>query len=56
VVMFTTTVILLLNLVVDLVYSMVDPRIATGEVRVSRAGRGRVREAAVAARTAAPTA
>jgi peptide/nickel transport system permease protein len=56
VVMFTTTVILVLNLIVDLVYSMIDPRIGTTESRAARAGRARVREAAVATRTAAPTA
>jgi peptide/nickel transport system permease protein len=56
VVMFTTTAILLLNLVVDLVYSAIDPRIGTAEARASRVARARVREAAVATRTAAPTA
>ncbi len=56
VVMFTTTAILLLNLIVDVLYSTIDPRIGTAQARASRVGRGRVREAAVAARTAAPTA
>jgi peptide/nickel transport system permease protein len=56
VVMFTTTAILLLNLIVDLVYSVIDPRIGIGEGAPTRAGRGRTREAAVAARAATPTA
>jgi peptide/nickel transport system permease protein len=55
VVMFTTTVILILNLIVDLVYAMIDPRVGTTEPRAARAGRTRVREVTVAARTAAPT-
>jgi peptide/nickel transport system permease protein len=56
VVMFTTTAILLLNLIVDLLYSAIDPRIGVREGAPSRVGRTRTREAAVAARTASPTA
>ena len=56
VVMFTTTAILILNLIVDLLYTAIDPRIGGAGVRVSRPGRARVREAAVAARAASPTA
>ena len=56
VVMFTTTVILLLNLVVDLVYAVVDPRIGIREGSSGRVGRARTREATVAARAATPAA
>jgi peptide/nickel transport system permease protein len=56
VVMFTTTAILLLNLIVDLLYTALDPRIGTTEARPLRVGRSRVRDATVPARTAAPTA
>jgi peptide/nickel transport system permease protein len=55
VVMVTTTAILLLNLVVDVVYSVIDPRIGAREGS-ARVGRTRTREAAVAARAATPTA
>jgi peptide/nickel transport system permease protein len=56
VVMFTTTAILLLNLIIDLLYSVIDPRIGMPEASVSRVRRARTREAAVAARAASPTA
>jgi peptide/nickel transport system permease protein len=56
VVMFTTTAILLLNLVVDLVYTAIDPRIGVRSGSSARAGRAQTREAAVAARAATPTA
>ena len=56
VVMFTTTAILILNLVVDLLYTAIDPRIGSAGIRSPRARRARVREAAVATRAASPTA
>jgi peptide/nickel transport system permease protein len=56
VVMVTTTAILLLNLVVDVVYSVIDPRIGAREGSAARVGRAHTREAAVAARAATPTA
>jgi peptide/nickel transport system permease protein len=56
VVMFTTTAILLLNLVVDVVYSAIDPRIGLREGSPARVGRTRTREAAVTARAATPAA
>jgi peptide/nickel transport system permease protein len=53
VVMFTTVVILLLNLIVDLIYVLLDPRIETREgVAAGRATARRRRVARVAVRTA----
>jgi peptide/nickel transport system permease protein len=57
VVMFTTTAILILNLIVDLVYALIDPRIGAVEGSGARAvRRGARRQAAVAARAASPAA
>jgi peptide/nickel transport system permease protein len=57
VVMFTTTAILLLNLVVDLLYAAIDPRVRTVEPRSSSADRAQRRTAAtMTARATAPTA
>jgi peptide/nickel transport system permease protein len=57
VVMFTTTAILLINLMVDLLYAVVDPRIRTVEARGPRSARGQRRASAtMTARAAAPTA
>jgi peptide/nickel transport system permease protein len=56
VVMFTTTAILILNLIVDVLYTVIDPRVGAVEAREPRAARARTREAAVAAGAPTPTA
>jgi peptide/nickel transport system permease protein len=57
IVMFTTTAILVLNLIVDLVYTAIDPRIHTREGASLPRTRGRTAEArTVAVGPAAPTA
>ena len=48
VVMFTTTTILFLNLLVDLVYVLIDPRIHTSEYAAPAGGRLRLRRRAAA--------
>jgi ABC-type dipeptide/oligopeptide/nickel transport system permease component len=55
VVMFTTTAILILNLLVDMVYTAIDPRIGS-PARATRVARTRTHEAGVTARAATPTA
>lgn len=57
IVMFTTTAILILNLIVDLVYTLIDPRVGTVSSAPARTARARSRAArGVAARAATPTA